>query len=151
MSPWYHKHIKGKTPHPEQDVDADTALAILFEGTNYETTPSLYETGIYDSSLSFTSLLSGEPEIFMPNGTRTYWRSAPPTFFIEDMAFQDDIFTFKGQYSFSDEKTTLRYYRISDDILYGENSDGEFTERYERGTEWLPFHNLPQRNIDVYS
>ena len=143
--------IKGKTAHPEPDVDADTALAILFEGTNYETTPSLYETGIYDSSLSFTSLLSGEPEIFMPNGTRTYWRSAPPTFYIEDMAFQDNIFTFKGQYSFSDEKTTLRYYRISDDILYGENSDGEFTERYERGTEWLPFHNLPQRNIDVYS
>ena len=79
------------------------------------------------------------------HGRRTYWSSTPLVLDIENITLEDNIFTVTGRQGEFGSKETLRFYRISDDIIYNENSDGEFIHRFETNTEWNNFHNLPPR------
>lgn len=138
-----HQIIKGKTPHPEQDVDIDDAIS-TFSSNNYDKTSSLFETGVSDLNYVFSPTFE-TPMLTIGHGRRTYWSSTPLAFDIENITLEDNIFTVTGRQGEFGSKETLRFYRISDDIIYNENSDGEFIHRFETNTEWNDFHNLPPR------
>ena len=138
-----HQIIKGEASHPEQDIDINDAIS-TFSSNNYDKTSSLFETGVSDLNYVFSPTFE-TPMLTIGHGRRTYWSSTPLAFDIENITLEDNIFTVTGRQGEFGSKETLRFYRISDDIIYNENSDGEFIHRFETNTEWNDFHNLPPR------
>lgn len=127
--------IEGQIDHPEQGINEVEAIAILFSGS-YESTPSYQNLDYLDEGYYFKPFREGTIMTFGYGG-RTHWSSGPLTLDVENAVLEDNIF--KLSYTNGE---TQEFYRISDDVIYARDNDGNFTRRYAQGTNWNDFHNL---------
>lgn len=142
------KIIQGQLPHPEESVDEGSAIKQLLARA-FESTPSIdylnhsdrgyYFTPEYDETDRMGSVTFG-------SGGRTFWQSTPQYLHVLAVDLEDHIYTLRVfDTQANQEIEPLRFYRISDEIIYAEH-EGEFTRRFEQGTDWEDFKNLPSRD-----
>ncbi|WP_028273434.1 hypothetical protein [Atopococcus tabaci] len=135
--------IQGERSHPETDVSEEEAVEQLLTGS-FESTPSYDYVKHWDLGYHFHNdeITTG---VTVGHGARTNWSSGPAYSDIADVAFSDHVYTVHYTESTVSPDKVDRFYRISEDILYAEDENGEFTVRYEQGTDWKDFQGLPDR------
>ena len=129
--------IKGDIPHPETTIAVDEAIATLFN-KHYVSTSSFYETGVPFKSYQLSNS-DPNPILTIQEANQAKLSDEPNPLEIKQVTLEDHIFTVTGQ-----DEETLRFYRLSDDVIYTEDENGQFTKRFEADTDWSDFQNLPR-------
>lgn len=136
--------IDGVIPHPREDIDEEAVISKFFSG-GYENTPSYLNLDYYDTGYYFsTDTDTGETTVTIGVGGRTHWGSTPMFLSVESASFEENIITVTYWDGMANSHRTDKYFRISDDVMYTEDSSGNFTNRYATDTDWNNFHNLPK-------
>lgn len=138
--------INGVVPNPET-IDEDAAISQLLNGA-FETTPSYewithVDRGYYFNINEFGSDFIGF--VTLGGGGRTKWSSMPANGDISRIEFVDHIYTVFYSEDSMMPTPSERFYRIDENIIYAEDSEGEFTMRLEKDTNWDDFQGLPER------
>ena len=81
----------------------------------------------------------GEDDLELYGKYKAKLSDEPNPLEIKQVTLEDHIFTVTGQ-----DEETLRFYRLSDDVIYAEDENGQFTKRFEADTDWSDFQNLPR-------
>lgn len=133
--------INGLKEHTESELNENQAVEELLKGS-FENTPSYGTESYSDLGYIFNKNEDGASFTYGYGG-RTYWSSTPFYGEITDITFEDHVYTIRYEDSSSLNAGTERFYRISETVIYREDSNGDFNERFAQNTRWEDFHGMP--------
>ena len=136
--------INGDIPPFEEAVNPKQAIEQLLSNS-FSSTSSYHNTGVADSVYQFTADFD-EPLLTFGYVGRTHWHSGPESLFVDNIIYEHPIYTIDFIDRYGQPARTQRFFRISDNVIYPENYEGKFLDRYEINAEWEDYHNMPNRN-----